>query len=206
MKNTEKSQRTQQYEMFRELGVTPLNLSVYVETTVMRDSPENNREVLLLSRKPQEWTAAQLSFLPDSVRNTKATNILLEFRYVEPINKDSIQQAVADDYFYREQYKLPNKKIQTFLLIANQPQDGTLSEFDYESTETPGVYRSQYVLLKHIVLLSLNELSNEPHNAFIKNFATRRQMKQNASDMLENSGLDFTPLKFGLYEKSELIA
>jgi hypothetical protein len=101
---------------------------------------------------------------------------------------------------------LRDNKIQAFLLITKQPQEEELSELGYKSTELPGVYRSQHQLIKNIVLLSINELSNEPHNAFVKNFAIRRQMKQNVSDMLENSGLDFTPLKMGLREKHEFIA
>lgn len=147
-----------------------------------------------------------MSFLPDGVRNTKATNIQLEFRYAEPFNEDTLQHALADEFFYERQNKLSDKKVQTFLLIADQPQEGKLSELGYESTELPGVYRTQNEIIKNIVLLSISELSNEPHNAFVKNFASRRQMKQNASDMLENSGLDFTPLKIGLYERSEFIA
>jgi hypothetical protein len=188
------------------LGATPLNLSFFVETTVMSDSPENDMDVLLLWRKSRKWTAAQLSFLPDSVRNTKATNILLEFGYAKSLDEQVLQQAIANDFCYRHQSKLRDNKIQAFLLITKQPQEEELSELGYKSTELPGVYRSQHQLIKNIVLLSINELSNEPHNAFVKNFAIRRQMKQNVSDMLENSGLDFTPLKMGLREKHEFIA
>jgi hypothetical protein len=37
------------------------------------------------------------------------------------------------------------------------------------------------------VLLSLNELSNEPHNAFVKCFANHRQEKENAFNVLEKT-------------------
>ena len=37
-----------------------------------------------------------------------------------------------------------------------------------------------------MVLLSLNELSNEPHNAYVKCFASHRQEKEKAFQVLEN--------------------
>jgi hypothetical protein len=58
-----------------------------------------------------------------------------------------------------------------------------------KNTKVPGIYRSRFQLVRHIILISLNELSNEPYNAFVKCFATHRQEKQKAFDSLEQSGL-----------------
>jgi hypothetical protein len=56
----------------------------------------------------------------------------------------------------------------------------TLKRFFYEKTCHQGVYISRLPLLVHVTLIVLNELSDEPHNAWIKCFSNRNLEKQKA--------------------------
>ncbi|MCK5716494.1 MAG: hypothetical protein KAH77_03315, partial [Thiomargarita sp.] len=59
--------------------LSPVNISVNLEAQIMSDSPRI--DILLLKRQSTEWTKEQLDLLPDGIRDTKATDILLEFKY-----------------------------------------------------------------------------------------------------------------------------
>jgi hypothetical protein len=82
---------------------------------------------------------------------------------------------------------LSETDVQTVLMSAKTPCDETLTQFGYDKTEHDGVYRSQNILLETIPLISLNELSNEPHNAFVKCFASRKKEKQKAFKLLKGA-------------------
>ncbi len=187
MKKTEKTEtKTKWHELLGTLLknlLSPVNIHVSTEVDVMAESPKI--DILLLRREEPEWTAEQRELLPDGIRDSKASDILLEFKYTESINEDALMQAVGYDFFYRQHQTLSRERVQSFLLSAKKPQNSTLKKRGYQSTEHPGVYRSKFDLNRHIVLLSLNELSNEPHNAFVKCFASHRQEKQHAFEVLE---------------------
>ena len=188
MKNTEKSKsKTQWHELlgaFLKELLSPVNIHVETEAKVMTESPRI--DILLLRRDEPEWTAEQLALLPDGIRDTKAASILLEFKYTESLNDDAIQQTLGYDLWYKQNKKLKNEQVQSFLLSARKPQKSTLKKLGYRNTQYPGVYRSDFRIIKKVILLSLNELSNEPHNAYIKCFSSHRQEKQMAFNTLEN--------------------
>ena len=48
-----------------------------------------------------------------------------------------------------------DNEIQTFLLIAKQPQSERLKQWGYKSTKHKGVYQSQYHFFDQITLISL---------------------------------------------------
>ncbi len=178
--------KTQWHELLGTLLkdlLSPVNIQVETEAKVMKESPRI--DILLLRRNESEWTDEQLALLPDGIRNTKATDLLLEFKYTESFNDDALQQALGYDFFYKQFQNLKSDKLQSFLLIAKKPQNSMLKKLGYKNTEYPGVYRSSFRLFKKIILLSLNELSDEPHNAFIKCFASHRQEKEKAFQVLE---------------------
>lgn len=189
MKPTKPTQtKTQWHELLGTLLkglLSPVNIQVDTEAKIMRESPRI--DILLLRRNAPEWTAEQLALLPDGIRYTNATDLLLEFKYTESLNDDALQQTLGYDFLYKQNQKLGSKQVQSFLLIARKPQKSTLKKLGYKTTEHPGVYRSTFRILKKVVLLSLNELSDEPHNAYVKCFASHRQEKEKAFQVLENS-------------------
>ncbi len=165
--------------------LTPVGLSVYTELSLMNRPPR--ADVLILRRKQARWTAAQLERLPDGVRDSQASHVLLEFKYTESLSAEALQQALAYDFFYRQTKELTHSDVQTFLLCAKQPLAGHLKEYGYMKTSLPGVYRSDWhSWLPPVLLLSLNELSDAPHNAFVKCFASKLRAKRQAFEVLWN--------------------
>jgi len=50
-----------------------------------------------------------------------------------------------------------------------------METFGYSQTEFPGVYKSQYILVRMITLISLNDLSRTPNNIMFKLFASKKR-------------------------------
>ncbi len=163
----------------------PVGILVQFDFKVMTEPPE--ADILLLRREGQKWTAEQLSRLPDGIRDSTARQILIEFKYTESINEVAFRQTLGYDTFYKRANELSDVEVQTVLMSAKTPCSETLTKFGYEQTVHDGVYRSQNPLLKTIPLISLNELSNEPHNAFVKCFASRKKEKQKAFQLLKEA-------------------
>ncbi|MGB0385325.1 MAG: hypothetical protein ACPGWR_10925 [Ardenticatenaceae bacterium] len=72
-----------------------------------------------------------------------------------------------------------------------------LERFKYVPTEHAGVYVSQQEILEPVRLILLNELSDAPHNAFFKCFASREKEKRRAFDILRQQ--DFSQFPKELY-------
>jgi hypothetical protein len=121
-----------------------------------------------------------LARLPDGIRDSHASHILIEFKYTESVNEDAWLQTLGYDTFYKRAKHLAATEVQTFLVSAKTPQQDTLTEYGYLETAQKGVYRSQERLLRPITLLLLNQLPPTPQNAFIKCFASRLAEKRKA--------------------------
>lgn len=101
----------------------------------------------------QVWTAEQRQYLPDGLRDSPATHLLIEFKYTQSLEEKSFRQAVAYDTLYRQQQahqKLLAEAIQTFIVSAITPQAETLTQFGYATTNQAGVYQSQEIFLRNI--------------------------------------------------------
>jgi hypothetical protein len=142
------------------------------------------RYSVLLRKERKDWSEEQKNRLPDGIRDCEASHILIEFKYTESVNENALLQALGYDYFYRRTQKLAEHEVGTFLVSSKTPEKETLRIFGYEMSGKPGVYRSENRLLKRISLILLNELSDTPHNAFLKCFASRKSEKASAFDSL----------------------
>ena len=80
--------------------------------------------------------------------------------------------------------------MQTFILSAKTPRRTVLVKYGYQASDLPGVYRSSNPVLRDIQLLVLNELRNEPFNAYVKCFASRKKEKEAAFETLEGMGAE----------------
>ena len=170
-----------------EIVLSPLGIDVQPDVPVMTEPPE--ADILLLRRTTPQWTAAQRAHLPDGIRDSQASHILLEFKYTQSFNDKALQQALGYDFFYQQAKKLSPQDIQTVLLSAKKPHASTLTNLGYQPTEYPGVYRSPNPVLQKVLLLSLNELSNEPHNVWVKCFASRKGVKKQVFKYLQSLDL-----------------
>jgi len=125
--------------------------------------------------------------LADGLRHSNASHLLIEFKYTESVNEDALLQTLCYDTFYKRAKHLTATAVQSFLVSSQTPQANTLTHWGYEETEHPGVYHTDDKIFGRIILLSLNQLANEPHNAFLKCFASRPAEKRKAFTTLVRS-------------------
>lgn len=151
---------------------------VFAEIEVTQTPPKV--DILLLRRDSVAWTPDQLALLPDGIRDCNASHVLIEFKYTESLTVDAIRQAVSYEYFYHTANDLKPDDVKMFVLCAKTPTAKRLRTFGYEASPLAGVYANSQELIKHIPLLVLNQLSSEPHNAFVKAFASRPAQKAEA--------------------------
>jgi hypothetical protein len=59
----------------------PVGISVHVDLPLMADSPE--ADILILRREHAQWTPEQFLLLPDGIRQSQASHILVEFKYTD---------------------------------------------------------------------------------------------------------------------------
>jgi hypothetical protein len=187
--STVKKQKTSWHRLLArllEIVLSPVDIDVQPNVSVMTEPPE--ADILLLRRKTPQWTAAQRARLPDGIRDTDASHILIEFKYTQSFNEQALAQAVGYDFSYKHAKKLPDQEVQTVLLSARKPHSDTLTFLGYQPTKYPGVYHTQNAVTRKVLLLSLNELSKEPYNVWYACFATHKNVKKQAFKQLKQLG------------------
>ncbi len=167
-------------------SLTPLGVEVHTGYPVMKEPPE--ADVIIIRRNQRDWTPEQLKYLPDGIRDCKAEHIVIEFKYTESVNEDAFCTAVGYRIFYRRYHKLRNDQLQAFLISSKTPEESTFKEFGYFSETQAGIWQSSHSLLKRIPLISLNDLPDEPHNAFVKLFATKKGQRLSAIKRFRKAG------------------
>lgn len=165
------------FERINEEALIDVGLAVYCEFNLMS---EPLRADILLRRAEPEWTEEQKARLPDGIRQSTANHLLWCFKKSESFNEKSLFQALCYDSTYKRIQRLSREKVQTVLLVSKTPRKATLAEFEYEATEHAGVYKSHNRAFRYVTLLVLNDLSDEPHNMFVKCFASRAKERQKA--------------------------
>jgi len=175
--------------------LTPLKIDVFVELPVLTTSPRV--DILLIRKTGNLWTKQQKEYLPDGVRQSRAKHILIEFKYSQSFSMSALIQTLSYDLYYKntKKEKLETKKIQTFLVLSKTPSKDNLEKTGYYITNFKGVYQSKLEGWKFITLISLNDLSDEKHNAFIKCFASKKKEKEIAFNKLKEIGLTNLTLK-----------
>ena len=164
-------------------------VEIVVETEPLASHKPPRIDMLLLRRRGSFWTPAQLARLPDGIRQSSANHILCEFKYTQSVNETALLQARLYDYLYLASRRLKRRAVQSFIVSSNTPQPEVLTYFEYQPTAVAGVYHSQDKWLKVIDLLVLNELSDEPHNAFFKCFASRKKAREAAFATIEQMAI-----------------
>jgi hypothetical protein len=59
--------------------LSPVGLLVYTELAVMNKPPK--ADILIIRREQATWTEPQRQRLPDGLRDSQASHLLLEFKY-----------------------------------------------------------------------------------------------------------------------------
>ncbi|RLC15989.1 MAG: hypothetical protein DRI57_11980 [Deltaproteobacteria bacterium] len=184
-KNTEtEKEKTPWHRWFGDLfrvSLIPLGLRVETDYPVMKYPPE--ADVVIIRNEPV-WTEAQRERLPDGVRDTDAAHVILELKYSESLNRDAMCQTGGYYKFYKTHNRLKDHEIRVFLISSKTPRKSTLEKFGYELTEKAGVFRSRYPVCDLFPMISLNDLSDEPHNIPFKLFASKKRESLAAAETL----------------------
>ncbi len=160
----------------------PVGIDVLTELPVMSTPPK--ADIVLLRRHEPAWSAEQQARLPDGIRDARAGRILIEFKYTESVNEEALCQSIGYDYFYRTAQHLKPEAVQTVLVSSRTPHKVTLAALGYEAAGQAGVFRSTRHVIRKVLLISLNDLANTPHNAAFKCFASRQRERRAAFETL----------------------
>jgi hypothetical protein len=171
-------------KIFEEL-LTPVNVTVETGLRIMAESPE--ADVLLIRLNQSQWTEAQRNLLPDGIRDTQANHVLIEFKYSESVNQDDLFQALTYRYLYLKVRKLKPEQLHTVIISSKTPSQKFRMDFGYQESDRPGVWRSNEAMLDILHILVLNDLSDAPHNLFIKCFASCQKEKERSFKKLLES-------------------
>jgi hypothetical protein len=171
---------------------TPLfsDKGLSVSTLELVDESSLNENILVLTRS--QITEAQKERLPDGVRDSEATHLILKMIYHSQPNEDDFISAL----FYRSRYQqnqgLTDKEVQLFVISVQTPKE-IRENLGYQNMRLAGVYESQEPLLTDVLLISINELSEEPHNALLKCFASEKQERQKGYKVFMRNYSRFIP-------------
>ncbi|RKZ76099.1 MAG: hypothetical protein DRR19_28890 [Candidatus Parabeggiatoa sp. nov. 1] len=75
-----------------EIVLSPLDIEVHPDLSVMT-VPTKQKDIFLLRRNTPQWTAAQRARLPDAIRDSEASHILVELKYTQSFNAGALTQA-----------------------------------------------------------------------------------------------------------------
>jgi hypothetical protein len=184
MSDNQEEKKSTAHKCFADIfktSLTPLNIEVKSEYTVEKKPV---RMDVLIIRKEKYWTKEQLTYIPDGLRETQCKHIILELKRTESINIHSTRQIISYLTRYLDIQSLPEDDVQPCLISAMTPQKQTMENLDYEPTKLSGVYESKNVLAGNLKLLSANDLSDAPHNVWIKLFASKKKEKLSALTQL----------------------
>ena len=70
-----------------DLVFTPLGLEIVLEGLALSEPPRV--DIVILRRHTSEWTPEQYAFLPDGIRQSKASNVLIEHKQTESTSRSS---------------------------------------------------------------------------------------------------------------------
>jgi hypothetical protein len=99
---------------------------VFVKSESPIGSEPPKVDTVLLRRETPTWTEVQRALLPDGIRDTDASTILIEFKYTQSLTLDALWQAVGYDYFYRTNHELSQEEVRTFNSVRQNTASGAV--------------------------------------------------------------------------------
>jgi len=157
-------------------SLIPHDLEVESNYEVGKGPPK--LDVLIIRRTETTWSKSQLEFLPDGVRQTRCSHVILELKYTESLTHLSIFQTIGYLGSYAKLKSLKINNVCAFIVSSKTPQKKFLKRIGFESTDIKGVYlRPKDQLLSPIKIISLNDLSDESCNLLIKLFSSKKNQR-----------------------------
>ncbi len=163
-----------------------LGVDVRPDHPMMAGPPK--ADIIIMRKGGEEWTPEQMRLLPDGVRQSRASRIIIEFKHGQSVNEDTLFQTAGYRTFHKLSNKLGNEELDTFLVSSRMPLPSTLREYGYLSEGPPGIFRGGCCLSRRITLISLNDLTEEPHNTLVMLLATKRRVRVGAMRAVRRLG------------------
>ena len=76
-----------------EEWLTPVRIGVQVEFPLLSNPPQ--ADILLLRHEGKGWSEEQRERLADGLRQSRASHLLLEFKYTQSFNESALAQLLA---------------------------------------------------------------------------------------------------------------
>ncbi len=169
----------------------PAQIQVEVEVSTTVFPPV--MDILLLRREHlNQWSTEQRAVLPDGIRDTQANRIVIEFKYTESLDVGAVRQCLIYDELYCKNQSLEPHQVSSFLVCSKSPSRRKVANLGFRAGSHPGLYHHPCPVVERVNLIVLNELSNEPHNLAFKLFASKRDIRRQAFEQL-NQNLEGVP-------------
>jgi len=146
-------------------------------------------DILIRPCSHKKFTQEQRLHLADGLSGSKASRLLIEFKYTESFNLNALNQTLSYLHSYAKANQIPKNEMDAFLLCSKTPANKSLQRFSYKETNLVGVYHSDDERYAQVTLLVLNELSNEPQNIPLKCFASRKNELQKTFETIQQRDL-----------------
>ncbi len=165
--------------------LTPVDVTVKQEYEIMAQSPRT--DYFLLGHHHTGWSEAQQQRLPDGIRDLQVSQVLIEFKFTESVNEETLVKAAADWMRYRDYAKLSADAVKMVVLSSKITVSELLKTCGYKPSDKSGVYRSEQAAFRFVDLILLNELADTPYNGPYKLFASRPKQRDQAFKQLLRS-------------------
>lgn len=141
-----------------------------------------------------------MQFLPSGIRESAASDILIEFKKTESLNEDVVIKLSAYLLFYLENDKSVRREdVLPVIVSAKHPHKATLDRLGFVESDVTGVYQNRNALANKVLLLSLNRLPDTTYNAYFKLLASRRKTQERAVYVLREAGCKRLPIELTLF-------
>ena len=99
-------------------SLIPLELEVESAYEVGKGPPK--LDVLIIRRNNETWSTAQLTFLPDGIRQSHCSHVILELKYTESINQIAIFQTLGYLGSYVKLKQLKTEDVCAFIVSSKR--------------------------------------------------------------------------------------
>ena len=89
----------------------------------MSDPPE--ADIVIIRKRGPEWTTEQLRFVPDGLRESRASHIIIKFKFTESLTEDAFFRTGGYGSFYKRHRELRlGEMVELAKIIAGDAASG----------------------------------------------------------------------------------
>jgi hypothetical protein len=133
-------------------------------------------DLVLRKSEGRYWSEQQRDRLCEGVRDSEAPTVVIELKYTESVNIHVLKMAMGCDEYYCQSHDLKPDEMDLFVVSSKTPTGPIIDRAQYKAV-IPGVLRSPLPGYEDVPIISLNDLSDAPHNTLFKLFASKYKQK-----------------------------